>query len=67
MSSQAETRVLRFNLWLEEIGRKRPKKVFVRIRDVKDIMTGETYEHQPWSWEERRRSGHIYPSTVDHS
>ena len=48
MSSQAERRVLGFDLWLEEVGRKRPSKVFVRIRGRKDIMTGETYVHEPW-------------------
>ena len=48
MSSQAEARVLGFDLWLEEVGRKRPSKVFVRIRGRKDIMTGETYVHEPW-------------------
>jgi len=39
----AGARVLGFDLWLEEVGRKRPSKVFVRIRGSKNIMSGETY------------------------
>ena len=48
MSSQAEARVLGFNLWLEEVGRRKPEKLFVRVRGVKDIMVGEVYEYEPW-------------------
>jgi len=48
MRSHAETRVLGFNPWLEEVGRRRPRKVFVKIRGSKDIMTGKTYEYEPW-------------------
>ena len=48
MSSQVKRRVLGFDLWLEEIGRRKPRKVFVRIRGCKDIMVGEVYEYEPW-------------------
>jgi len=48
MSSQAERRVLGFDEWLGEVERRKPEKVFVRVRGVKDIMVGEVYDYEPW-------------------
>jgi len=41
-------RVLVFYEWLGEVEYKRPERVFVGIRGVKDIMVGETYYYEPW-------------------
>ena len=41
-------RVLAFNEWLGEVERRRPERVFVGIRGVRDIMVGEAYEYEPW-------------------
>jgi len=41
-------RILAFYEWLGEIERKRPERVFVRIRGAKDIMVGDVYDYEPW-------------------
>jgi len=41
-------RVLVFYEWLGEVERRRPERVFVRIRGVRDIMVGEAYDYEPW-------------------
>ena len=48
MSSEVERKVLRFGEWLGEVESKRPDKVFVRVKGVKDVMVGEVYEYEPW-------------------
>ena len=48
MSSQAERRVLGFDEWLGEVERRKPEKLFVRVRGVKDVMYGEVYDYEPW-------------------
>jgi hypothetical protein len=46
--SRGLRRVLAFYEWLGEIERKRPERVFVRIRGAKDIMVGDVYYYEPW-------------------
>ena len=41
-------RVLAFYERLGEIERKRPERVFVRIKGSKDIMVGDVYDYEPW-------------------
>ena len=48
MGSRVERKVLGFGEWLGEVEGKRPEKVFVRVKGVKDIMVGEVYEYEPW-------------------
>ena len=48
MSSQVDRRILNFEDWLGEVECRRPEKLFVRVRGVKDIMVGEIYEYEPW-------------------
>ena len=30
------------------VERRKPEKVFVRVKGVKDIMVGEVYDYEPW-------------------
>ena len=48
MSSQAERRVLGFDEWLGEVECRKPEKVFMRVRGVKDVTYGEVYNYEPW-------------------
>jgi len=41
-------RVLALYEWLGEVERKRPERVFARIRGAKDIMVGDVYDYEPW-------------------
>ena len=41
-------KVLAFYERLGEIERKRPERVFVRIKGSKDIMVGDVYDYEPW-------------------
>jgi len=41
-------RVLAFYEWLGEFERKKPERVFVRVRGAKDIMVGDVYDYEPW-------------------
>lgn len=48
MSSQVDRKVLRFDEWLGEVERRKPEKLFVKARGVKDVMYGEVYNYEPW-------------------
>ena len=48
MSSQVDRKVLSFNEWLGEIERRKPEKLFAKIKGVKDVMYGEVYDYEPW-------------------
>jgi len=48
MSSQVDRKVLSFNEWLGEVERRKPEKLFVKIKGVKDVMYGEVYNYEPW-------------------
>ena len=48
MSSQVDRKVLSFNEWLGEVERRKPEKLFVKARGVKDVMYGEVYDYEPW-------------------
>ena len=34
--------------WLGEVERRKPEKLFVKIKGVKDVMYGEVYNYEPW-------------------
>ena len=40
-------RVLAFSEWLGEVERRRPERVFVGIRGVRDIMVGDVHDYEP--------------------
>ena len=39
---------MRFDEWLGEVERRKPEKLFVKARGVKDVMYGEVYNYEPW-------------------
>jgi len=37
-----------FDLWLEEVGHRKPRKLSVKIKGVKEIIVGGVYGYEGW-------------------